>query len=76
VEETKDMQLHRKQASKILFVIHMKRISQVCIISPYHLHTSHTACPIEKSPGSVRFLSLLLRFSWELRIKYAFEVGV
>jgi len=48
VEETKDMQLHRKQASKILLVIHLKSISQVCIISACHLHTSHVACPIEK----------------------------
>jgi len=49
VEETKDMQLHRNQASKILLAIHLKSISQVCIISTCHLHTSHTACPFGKS---------------------------
>jgi len=43
------MQLHRKQASKLLPAICLKSISQVCIISAYHLHTSHTACPFGKS---------------------------
>jgi len=55
VEETKDTQLHRKQASKILLAIHLKSISQVRIISACHLHTSHAACPFKKC-CSVRFL--------------------
>jgi len=49
VEETKDMQLHRKHASKVLLAIYLKSISQVCIISACHLHTSHAACPFKKS---------------------------
>jgi hypothetical protein len=49
VEETKDTQLHRKLASKILLAIHLKSISQICIISACHLRTSHTACPFEIS---------------------------
>jgi hypothetical protein len=100
VEETKDKQLHRKQASKILLAIHLKSISQVCIISSWHLHTNHTACLVEKSwlsqvsvcaavsvlkaftvkmkviGMSSHFISLLLKFSLELRIKYPFEVGL